>query len=84
MAKSCTVIKALLEKELNLLRQTKINQLEATDVTSSNIFLGKSNRDFEFDHLNSKVEFAGSSAFVKDPETPAQIEALDAWLQNIM
>ncbi|KAL2719542.1 signal recognition particle receptor subunit beta [Vespula squamosa] len=84
MAKGCSVIKSLLEKELNLLRLTKTNQLEATDATSSNVFLGKSNKDFEFDHLNSKVEFAESSAFTKDPETPSQIEALDAWLQNVM
>ncbi|XP_046832602.1 signal recognition particle receptor subunit beta [Vespa crabro] len=84
MAKGCIVIKSLLEKELNLLRLTKTNQLEATDATSSNVFLGKSNKDFEFNHLNSKVEFAESSAFIKDPETPAQMEALDAWLQNVM
>ncbi|KAK2576000.1 hypothetical protein KPH14_007359 [Odynerus spinipes] len=83
MAKGCSVIKSLLEKELNLLRLTKTNQLEATDASSANAFLGKSGKDFEFDHLNSKVEFAESSAFVKDPETPAQIEELEVWLQKV-
>ncbi|XP_076637573.1 signal recognition particle receptor beta isoform X2 [Colletes latitarsis] len=39
MAKGYTVIKTLLEKEINLLRMTKTSQLEATDSSSKNIFL---------------------------------------------
>lgn len=82
MAKGCSVIKSLLEKEMNLLRLTKSNQLEATDASSVQVFLGKPGKDFEFDHLNSKVEFAESSAFAEDPETPIQLEQLQAWLQK--
>lgn len=83
MAKGCGVIKSLLEKEINLLRLTKTNQLEATDASSKNFYLGKQGKDFEFSHLGSKVEFAEASAFDKDSETSADIEQLDIWLKKI-
>ncbi|XP_046468639.1 signal recognition particle receptor subunit beta [Neodiprion pinetum] len=82
-AKGCSVIKSLLEKEINLLRVTKTNQLETTDASSSNFYLGKQGKDFEFIHLGSKVDFAEASAFDKDSETSADIEQLDIWLQKI-
>ncbi|XP_014228445.1 signal recognition particle receptor subunit beta [Trichogramma pretiosum] len=84
LAKSSNVIKTLLEKEINLLRITKSNQLEATDASSTNIYLGKSGKDFEFSHLDNKVDFAESSAFVKNSDTPAQLEILTSWLMNLV
>ncbi|XP_076240901.1 signal recognition particle receptor beta [Calliopsis andreniformis] len=83
MAKGSSVIKSMLEKEMNLLRMTKTNQLEATDSSSTNIFLGKEGKDFEFSHLDSNIEFAEGSAFNKDPDTPANIEQLNSWLKKI-
>lgn len=83
MAKGCTVVKTLLEKEMNLLRLTKTNQLEATDATSINVFLGRQGKDFEFSHLDTTVEFGESSAYNKDPETAAELEALNVWLNKI-
>ncbi|XP_020710994.2 signal recognition particle receptor subunit beta [Athalia rosae] len=83
MAKGCGVIKSLLEKEMNLLRLTKTNQLEATDASSTNFYLGKQGKDFEFTHLGSKVDFAETSAFHKDADSSADIEQLDVWLHKI-
>ncbi|XP_014205220.1 signal recognition particle receptor subunit beta isoform X2 [Copidosoma floridanum] len=84
LAKSSGVIKTLLEKEINLLRVTKTSQLEATDASSSNAYLGSSGRDFEFSHLDRRVDFAECSAYIKDAETPADIEQLTLWLTNLV
>lgn len=76
MAKGCGVVQSLLEKEINLLRLTKTNQLEATDATSVNSFIGKPGKDFEFSHLNTRVDFAESGA--------SDIEQLETWLQKVL
>ncbi|XP_014604542.1 PREDICTED: signal recognition particle receptor subunit beta [Polistes canadensis] len=83
MAKGYSVIKSLLEKEMNLLKLTKPNQLETMDASFKNTLLGKHSKDFQFHQLNSKVTFAESSAFVKDPETPPQMTALQEWLERV-
>ncbi|KOC65535.1 Signal recognition particle receptor subunit beta [Habropoda laboriosa] len=84
MAKGSVVIKTLLEKEMNLLRMTKTSQLEATDASATNIFLGKQGKDFEFSHLDTNIEFAECSAYNKDPDTSADIEQLNSWLKQIV
>ncbi|KAL0120945.1 hypothetical protein PUN28_008574 [Cardiocondyla obscurior] len=84
MAKGSTVIKILLEKEMNLLRMTKTSQLEATDASSTNVFLGKEGKHFDFSHLDSQIYFAESYAFNKDPETSIEIDELNKWLQKIV
>lgn len=85
MAKGCTVIKSLLEKEMNVLRTTKSSQLESTgEAATNNTFLGKKEKDFEFVHLLPiKVDFAESSASNVDPEKPVELEALEKWLIHI-
>jgi hypothetical protein len=69
----------------NVLRTTKSSQLESTnEVANNNIFLGKKEKDFEFVHLLPiKVDFAESSATNVDPETPAELDALEKWLIHI-
>ncbi|XP_058807652.1 signal recognition particle receptor subunit beta [Phymastichus coffea] len=84
LAKSSTVIKILLEKEMNLLRMTKTSQLEATDASSSNTYLGKAGKDFAFSQLDRKLDFAECSAFIKDADTPADIEPLTSWLTKLV
>ncbi|XP_015122486.1 signal recognition particle receptor subunit beta [Diachasma alloeum] len=84
LAKGCKVIRNLLEKELNLVRVTKSSQLEATDASSTNTFLGKEGKDFEFDDVSMKIEFAECSAFSKESETSAEIEQLQDWLEKIL
>ncbi|KYM78773.1 Signal recognition particle receptor subunit beta [Atta colombica] len=83
MAKGCYVIKALLEKEMNLLRMTKTSQLEATDASSTNIFLGKQGKHFEFSHLDSQIDFVESYASNDDSQMSADIEELKKWLIKI-
>ncbi|EFN79384.1 Signal recognition particle receptor subunit beta [Harpegnathos saltator] len=83
MAKGCAVIKTLLEKEMNLLRMTKSSQLETTDASSVNVFLGKQGKDFEFSHLDSQIEFANSYVFNKDPNVEVDIDELKKWLQKV-
>ncbi|KAG5329596.1 SRPRB protein, partial [Acromyrmex charruanus] len=83
MAKGCYVIKALLEKEMNLLRMTKTSQLEATDASSTNVFLGKQGKHFEFSHLDSQIDFVESYASNDDSQMSANIEELKKWLIKI-
>lgn len=82
-AKGANVIKILLQNEINLLRITKSNQLDATDESSTNAFLGKNEKDFEFHHLNCKVEFAESTLFNKNADNPVDLKQIQAWLQKI-
>ncbi|PBC31643.1 signal recognition particle receptor subunit beta [Apis cerana] len=84
MAKGSVVIKTLLEKEMNLLRMTKTSQLEATDASATNVFLGKQEKDFDFSHLDINIEFAECSAYNKDSETSADMEQLNNWLKKII
>ncbi|XP_049859083.1 signal recognition particle receptor subunit beta-like [Schistocerca gregaria] len=85
MAKGSKVIQALLEKEMNLLRQTKSSQLESINSAETTThFLGKKGKDFEFAHLHpQRVEFAESSACDKDTYKPAELNELKTWLQKI-
>lgn len=85
MAKGCSVIKSLLEKEMNLLRMTKLSQLESTNETANNnTFLGKKEKDFEFAHLLPlKVDFAESTAVQRDPEEHAEVDGLKKWILQI-
>ncbi|KYQ52253.1 Signal recognition particle receptor subunit beta [Trachymyrmex zeteki] len=83
MAKGCYVIKALLEKEMNLLRMTKTSQLEATDASSTNVFLGKQGKHFEFSHLDSQIDFVESYASNDDSRMSADFEELKKWLIKI-
>ncbi|GFG37979.1 hypothetical protein Cfor_03860 [Coptotermes formosanus] len=85
MAKGCSVIKSLLEKEMNVLRTTKSSQLESTNETANNnTFLGKKEKEFEFAHLLPvKVDFVESTAVQRDPEEPAELDGLKKWLLQI-
>lgn len=84
LAKSTSVIEALLVKELNLLRTTKSNELEATDASSTKCFLGKRGKSFDFNDLNCKVEFAECSTQKIDSEKSIDISQLQKWLKKII
>lgn len=85
LAKGAQVIKSLLEKEINLVRVTKSSQLESVDPTQTNItaYLGKSGKDFEFSHLNCKVDIAEGSANNFDDDNPSDIKALQDWISKL-
>jgi signal recognition particle receptor subunit beta len=78
LAKSSTVIKAVLEKEINLLRITKTSQLENTDASSSSVYLGITGKDFSFSHLDRKIKFAECSA-----HKPVELEQFKSWLIDL-
>ncbi|XP_046390243.1 signal recognition particle receptor subunit beta [Ischnura elegans] len=85
LAKGSTVVRTLLEKEMNMLRVTKTNQLRSTvDASNNNTFLGKQGKDFNFEHLNPiKVEFFESSALNKNPDNPPDVDSIVAWLNKV-
>lgn len=69
----------------NLLRVTKSSQLQSVDPSQSNnsTFLGKQGKDFEFSHLNCKVDFAESSACTGDDENPTDLKGLEEWIAKL-
>ncbi|XP_055689620.1 signal recognition particle receptor subunit beta [Lutzomyia longipalpis] len=78
-AKGSSVIKTMLEKELNLVRSTRKNQLESVDSSGkSNVFLGKQGKDFEFIHISQYVDVLECSVKNND------IDSLTDWLDRIV
>nr|CAG4641992.1 EOG090X0C7N [Eurycercus lamellatus] len=79
LAKGSQVIRTQLEKEMNVLRNTKSNQLEAiSEAGGKKTYLGREGKDFEFiDLLPLKVDFAASSAQTGD------LEQLEKWLDMV-
>jgi len=83
LAKGCSLIKVLLEEEINILRMTKISQLEGIDASLTNVFLGRRGSDFDFSQLDPQVYFAESCAFHENPEVPINMEELKNWLDRL-
>ncbi|XP_058970678.2 signal recognition particle receptor subunit beta [Pocillopora verrucosa] len=85
MAKSQSVIKSQLEKEINTLRVTRAAALQGQDggPTNDAAYVGKKGKDFEFSHvLPLTVEFAECSA-KGQVEGEADITAVEKWLEKI-
>lgn len=64
LAKGAAVIKPLLEKELNVVRQTRTNRLQSVDDKASagdDVFLGRQGKDFAFTHLAQDVQVVEAS-----------------------
>ena len=82
MAKGSTLIQTNLERELNLLRDTKDKQLGSlSDKSVSLTYLGKQGKDFTFSQLsNIQIDFAESSALSDDPNS---LEHVKTWLASI-
>nr|SVE86981.1 EOG090X0C7N [Daphnia similis]SVE88234.1 EOG090X0C7N [Daphnia similis] len=80
LAKGPQVIQSVLEKEMNVLRNTQTNQLEAVAEGGNrkSFYLGQEGKNFEFADIRSlRVEFAASSAQTED------LENLQKWLQSV-
>lgn len=85
MAKSQSVIKSQLEKEINTLRVTRAAALQGQDggPTNDAAYVGKKGKDFEFSHvLPLTVEFAECSA-KGQVEGEADIISVEKWLEKI-
>lgn len=85
MAKSQSVIKSQLEKEITTLRVTRAAALQGQDGGSTRTvgYVGKKGKDFEFGHvLPVTVEFAeGSAKGQADGE--ADVTAVEKWLETM-
>ncbi|XP_013103807.1 signal recognition particle receptor subunit beta [Stomoxys calcitrans] len=79
-AKGVEVIKSSLEKELNLVRDTRSRKLQSTSDEEGNkpMYLGKAGRDFEWSHLQQNIQFYEGSA--KDGEFSEFTEWIDKLL----
>jgi len=84
-AKSCSVIKTQLEKELSNLRVTRSAALLGTEDYSSskNAFIGKKGKDFEFSHVwPIKVDFCECSLRSENEEAH-EIGELQTWMDKL-
>jgi len=82
MAKSASVVQALLERELNKLRELRMKQLDSTVGGSQQVYLGKHGRDFEFSQLSHyKLDLLECSA--TGGEDTIGITSVTAWLDKI-
>jgi len=78
LAKSSTVIKSLLEKEINLVRTTRQSQLQSVDNSASDqVFIGKQGKEFEFTQLTQNVKVAECSA------QKCELDDVTAWVQTL-
>ncbi|KAI5739773.1 hypothetical protein M8J77_023275 [Diaphorina citri] len=82
LAKSSSVVKTLLQKELNLVRRTKSNQLEDTnDVAANQTFLGNPDKDFEFSDLYNQVSFCDTTGL--DSASEYDVVQLQDWMVTL-
>ncbi|KAK3927924.1 Signal recognition particle receptor subunit beta [Frankliniella fusca] len=81
MAKGSSLLKTNLERELNLLRDTKDKQLDSiADKSVAQSYLGKQGKDFSFSHLTAQIDFAETSGLSDDP---SGLEPVKNWLASI-
>lgn len=78
LAKGDAVIKSLLEKEINVVRQTRTSELQSVDQHNADtVFLGRSDRDFDFSQVSQQVKFIPCST-LKD-----ELDDLTAFLDTL-
>ncbi|XP_045474711.1 signal recognition particle receptor subunit beta [Harmonia axyridis] len=81
LAKESKAIRAMLEKELNTLQNTKSLQVENLDPNSKKLSLGD-DTDFSFQNFVLNVEFAGSIAH-HSKNGKNNIDELEKWLAKL-
>lgn len=88
LAKECEAIKVMLEKEITALRitrQAKLASMDGGASSSSPLFLGKKDKDFQFSDLPIKVQFVPCSARGKGEEASsiAEVDTVKSWITNL-
>jgi len=78
LAKSSQLIQATLEKELDMVRVSRSNQLEGQEGGVDTIFLGKEGRAFVFSQLKCRVSFCEGSSQDEDTLGP-----VTKWLKEV-
>jgi len=78
-AKGESVIKSLLEKEIDKVRVSRGNQLAGLEgANNDSVFIGKEGRPFEFSHLRARTDFCEGSS--QDGDT---LESVRKWLSVV-
>merc|ERR1712062_730548 len=79
VAKGESVIKSLLEKEVDKVRVSRGNQLAGLEGANNDcVFIGKEGRPFEFSHLRARTDFCEGSS--QDGDT---LETVRKWLSVV-
>lgn len=81
-SKSCRVISKQLEREMNVIRETRIAALDSTHSSNeqNRILLGSRERDFTWSDLKNPIEFVDCSAKSDDDNS---IESVGTWLRKV-
>lgn len=79
-SKSSKVIGKQLEREINVIRETRIAALDSIDSSNDRIILGNPSRDFTWTDLKNPLEFADCSAKSDDDNS---IESVGTWLRKV-
>jgi len=81
-AKSCSVIRSQLEKEIEAMRSTRAAALKGTDEAqaASHVDVGKKGKPFEFCHVGSNVEFMECDLKKKNI---ASVESIMSWIEDV-
>ncbi|KAK9501603.1 hypothetical protein O3M35_012299 [Rhynocoris fuscipes] len=84
-AKGAQILKSLLEKELNTVRETKSHSLENTEGTVDSVYLGIKGQEFEFAHcLPTIIDFAEGYALDSEgDESLHRLDPLKQWIAAI-
>ena len=79
LAKSCSAVQGLLEKEIEKVRMTRSSQLAGTQTESrDHVFIGKQGKQFELKDLGCKVDFLESSALELDT-----LQSVKKWISIV-
>ncbi|XP_066248240.1 signal recognition particle receptor subunit beta [Euwallacea similis] len=82
LAKGSNIIKSMLEKEMNTLRNTQLSQVKQLDSKEkATNKLGDISKDFSFSSLYCKVEFAEACAYNKNGSV--NLEDLKKWIRKV-
>ncbi|XP_065891244.1 signal recognition particle receptor subunit beta-like isoform X2 [Dysidea avara] len=83
LAKDCDYIKSELEKEITLVRKSRLAGLQGMEGggTNKRVHLGKEGKDFEFSDLYPiKVEFMECSGLGKSEDSAGDIDNIKEWI----
>lgn len=81
-SKAAKVIRTLLEKEINSIRETRAAALESTDGDNERSrVIGSLDREFSFNDLKNTIDFVDCIAESKE-DSSCQIEDITCWLNK--
>jgi len=85
-AKSAKILHKQLEKEIGLIRETRLAALESTDGVAEDedvAIIGNPDKDFSFSDLRMDVEFVDCSCLGRDETQENQLELVRQWIEKV-